>query len=305
MRCRLSSLVLLIIVAAQVPSSAQAGESEAVGYSSEACPSCAAWNTPRPAFRIHGDTYFVGTEGLSAVLVTSDEGHVLIDGGLPESASIIVDNVESLGFRIEDVKLILNSHAHFDHAGGIGALQRVSGAQVAASRPSAEVLKHGTSGQDDPQYGVALRFPAVPDVRVITDGETLQVGPLALTAHFTPGHTPGGTSWSWQECQEERCLDFVYADSQTPVSADGFRFTESTTYPSAIQDFERGFAVLESLACDVLVTSHPTASSFWKRAEMQDESGVDAFVDEAACARYAAAARQALTGRIESESEQP
>lgn len=304
MLCRLY-FIFLIIVASQLLRPAQAGEPEAEGYSSEACPSCAAWNTPRPAFRIHGDSYYVGTEGLSAVLVTSDGGHVLIDGGLPETAPIIVDNVESLGFRIEDVKLILNSHAHFDHAGGIGALQRVSGAQVAASPSSAAVLERGASGPDDPQYGVALPFPAVQDVRVITDGETLQVSSLALTAHFTPGHTPGGTSWSWQECQGERCLDFVYADSQTPVSADGFRFTESATYPSAVQDFERGFGVLESLACDVLVTSHPTASGFWKQAEMQDQRGVDAFVDEAACTRYAAAARQALARRIKSESEQP
>lgn len=300
---RISAFALLIIVASQVSRHAQAGESEAVGYSSEACPSCAAWNAPRPAFRIHGNTYYVGTEGLSAVLVTSDEGHVLIDGGLPESAHIIMANVEYLGFRIEDVKLILNSHAHFDHAGGISALQQASGARVAASPSSASVLERGASGPDDPQYGVALAFPAVRDVRAITDGETLKVGSLVLKAHFTPGHTPGGTSWSWRACEGERCLDFVYADSQTPVSADGFHFTESVTYPSAIQDFERGFAVLESLACDVLVTSHPTASGFWKRAEMQEREGESAFVDREACKRYAAAARQAFARRIESEAE--
>lgn len=303
MRYRLSSLVLIIIVAVQVPRSAQAGESEAGGYSSEACPSCAAWNAPRPAFRIHGDTYYVGTEGLSAVLVTSDEGHILVDGGLPESAPIIVRNIESLGFRIEDVKLILNSHAHFDHAGGISALQQVSGAKVAASPSSAAVLERGASGPDDPQYGEALPFPAVQDVRVITDGETLQAGSLALTAHFTPGHTPGGTSWSWRECQGERCLDFVYADSQTPISADGFLFTENATYPSAIQDFERGFAVLEDLSCDVLVTSHPTLSGFWKRASTKDKKGVDAFVDEEACKHYAADAREKLARRIDAEEK--
>ncbi len=303
MSCRLSSLGLLIIVAAQVPGSAQAGESETAGYSSEACPSCTTWNAPRPAFRIHGNTYYVGTEGLSAVLVTSDEGHVLIDGGLPESAPIIMGNIESLGFRVDDVKLILNSHAHFDHAGGIGALQQASGAQVAASPPSAVVLERGSSGTDDPQYGVALPFPEARDIRLITDGEVLRVGSLTLTAHFTPGHTPGGTSWSWQACQGERCLDFVYADSQTPVSADGFLFTDSDTYPSAIQDFERGFSVLESLACDVLITSHPTASGFWQRASTQDERGVDAFVDDDACRRYAADAREKLSHRIDTEEK--
>lgn len=298
------TFALLLIVSALTPLSAGGGDTIVTGYSSEACPSCAAWNAPRPALHIFGTTYYVGTEGLSAMLVTSEEGHILIDGGLPESAPIILENIESLGFRIEDVKLILNSHAHFDHAGGIGALQRASGARVAASPSSAPVLERGTSGPDDPQYGVALPFPPARDVRTIADGEVLRVGPLALTAHFTPGHTPGGTSWSWRACEGKRCLDFVYADSQTPVSADGFLFTKSATYPSAIQDFERGFSVLESLACDVLVTSHPTASDFWHRASMQDGRGVDAFVDREACMRYAATARQALARRVEAEAEQ-
>jgi metallo-beta-lactamase class B len=240
--------------------------------------------------------------GLSAVLITSPDGHVLIDGGLVESAPAIIDHIRSLGFRIEDVKLILNSHAHYDHAGGIAALQRASGATVAASAWSAAVIDRGTSGADDPQYGVLLSYPAASHVRVIRDGEVLRVGSLALTAHFTPGHTPGGTSWSWQSCEQDRCLELVYADSQTPVSADGFLFTKSTTYPSAIADFERGFAALERMRCDILITPHPAASGFWERIGARDAGSASALVDPEACRRYANVARAAVAKRISTET---
>ncbi|HEU4700237.1 MAG TPA: subclass B3 metallo-beta-lactamase, partial [Gemmatimonadales bacterium] len=175
-----------------------------------------------------GNTWYVGTHGLGAVLVTSGRGHVLIDGGLPESAPLIAANIERLGFRLRDVKWIVNSHAHFDHAGGIAELVRRSGARVAASPASAAVLRRGASGPDDPQYGVLPPIAPVRVARELRDGDTVRVGALALAAHFTPGHTRGGTSWSWRSCEgegaSETCLDLVYADSQTPVSADGFSY---------------------------------------------------------------------------------
>jgi metallo-beta-lactamase class B len=139
-------------------------------------------------------------------------------------------------------------------------------------------------------------------VRVFADGETLRVGPLALTARSTPGHTPGGTTWSWRSCDAGRCVDLVYADSQTPVSADGFLFTRSPSYPSAIQDFERGFATLEALSCDILVTPHPSASGLWERVAARDRGNADALVDREACRRYAATARQALARRVATET---
>jgi metallo-beta-lactamase class B len=267
-----------------------------------ACPSCAAWNAPQRPLRIYGNTYYVGTNGLSAVLITSPDGHILIDGGLAESAAPIIEHVRSLGFRVEDVKLILNSHAHYDHAGGIAALQRASGATVAASAWSAAVIERGTSGADDPQYGVLLAYPAASHVRVIRDGEVLRVGSLALTAHFTPGHTPGGTSWSWQACEQDRCLDLVYADSQTPVSADGFRFTTSSAYPSVLADFARGFSALEHMRCDILITPHPTASGLWERVASRDAGNASALIDPEACRRYAGVARGALAKRVASET---
>ena len=140
------------------------------------CANCIAWNKPHPAFRIYGDTYYVGTDGLSSVLITSATGHVLIDGALPESASRIVANIRSLGFRVEDVKLILNSHVHFDHAGGIAKLQKLSGARVAASQWTADVMRKGAVPRDDPQFGTIVPIARVARVETFKDGDTL---PLA------------------------------------------------------------------------------------------------------------------------------
>lgn len=265
------------------------------------CSYCEGWNVPRDPVRIFGNTYYVGTGGLSALLVTSPEGHVLLDAALPESAPLIASNIEALGFRVEDVRLILNSHAHFDHAGGIAYLQQTSGARVAASPPSARVLEAGESGPDDPQFGVLHAFPAAADVEELADGDTLHVGPLALTAHFTPGHTRGGTTWTWTSCEGERCLDMVYADSMSPVSADDFLFSRSERYPSVLDDFAQSFATLERLSCDILLAPHPSAVELWDRVAEREAGEADALIDPTACTRYAEAARQRLARRLESE----
>lgn len=292
------AVAVAITIGASCPSAAQATDTARA----RACASCAEWNAPQSAIHIFGNTYYVGTHGLSAILVTSPEGHVLIDAGLPESAAPILASIRSLGFRPDDIRLILNSHAHFDHAGGIAEVQRASHATVAASAWSADVIGRGTSPASDPQYSIILPFPPAHDVKVIADGDTLRVGPLALTAHFTGGHTPGGTTWTWRSCDGGRCLDMVYADSQSPVSADDFFFTRNTTYPTAIADFERGQAMLEQLACDVLLTPHPGASSLFERLAARDAGvATPALVDRSACKRFAANAREALARRIATE----
>jgi len=267
-----------------------------------ACKDCAAWNETQKPFRIYGNTYYVGVRGLSSILITSDRGHVLIDNDLAESAPKIAASIGELGFRIEDVKLILNSHVHFDHAGGIAELQRLSGATVAASASSAQVLRAGHSGPDDPQFGTLRDIAPVTHVKVVGEAETLKVGALELTAHRTPGHTPGGTTWTWKSCANERCLNMVYADSLTAVSADGFLFTRNMTYPNVLQDFETSFRTLTTLPCDILLTPHPDASDLWQRLEKHDHaSAPDAFVDPTACRRLAAWARERLNTRVAAE----
>ena len=277
----------------------------APGQNAASCANCVEWNKAESPFRIFGNTYYVGTHGLSSVLITSPAGHVLIDGDLPESAALIADSIRSLGFRLEDVKLIVNSHVHFDHAGGIAELQRRSGARVVASQWSADVLRKGGVGKGDPQYGTLPPIAAVKNVSVFLDGESLQVGEITITPHLTPGHTPGGTSWTWKSCKDAVCYDMIYADSLNPISAPGFRFTKSRQYPQAIEDFEKSFAFFEATPCDVLITAHPEVAGLWDRLA-QREKGVkpDPLVDSGACRKLAESGREKLRQRMASEGTQ-
>ena len=269
------------------------------------CVSCPGWNVAQAPFRIYGNTYYVGVRGLSSILITSPDGHVLIDGALPESATQIVNNIRALGFRIADVKLIANSHVHRDHAGGIATLQRLSGARVVASAASAPVLMHGGVGRDDPQFGILTPIQPVARVQRIADAETVRVGPLAVTAHLTPGHTRGGTSWTWSSCENGRCLQIVYADSLSAISADGFLFTHNTRYPHALEDFEHSFRTLSTLPCDILVSVHPEVSNLWDRLAKRERGDANALVDPAACRNYVDHAREGLAKRVSKERREP
>lgn len=296
-------VLLLLLLASSAPLHAQTPR--AADSVSTGCAGCAAWNAPQAPFQVYGNTYYVGTRGLSALLITSAEGHVLLDGGLPESGPLIVQHIRELGFRIEDVKLILNSHAHFDHAGGIALLQQLSRAPVMAGSWSAEVLRRGSVGPDDPQYGSITGSPPVANIKLVGDGETLHLGPIAITPHLTPGHTPGGTSWSWESCGTLGCRRLVYGDSQSAVSAPDFRFTQSTTYPGVLADFAKSFDLLDRLPCEILLTPHPEVSGLWERLARREAGAADALIDSTACRRYAETARARLAKRVASERNAP
>jgi metallo-beta-lactamase class B len=268
------------------------------------CDSCAEWNKPRAPFRLFGNTYYVGVAGLSSVLVASNRGLILLDGALPQSAPLIDANIRALGFRTEDVKLIVNSHAHYDHAGGIAALQRVSRAAVAASPRGAEALRSGLPTPDDPQYDtVHGGFPRVSRVREVRDGEVLRVGDVAITAHFTPGHTPGSTTWTWRSCEGDHCADIVYADSLTSISSvPGFRYSGDATHPSRVEAFRHSIATVAALPCDVMVSVHPGFSDLdGKLARRAEHPDVNPFLDPGACVAYGARAGRALDKRVEEE----
>ena len=273
------------------------GGSVSGGQVAPGCSQCATWNASQVPFKIYGNTYYVGTRGLSSLLVETDAGLVLIDGALPESAGLIAGNIRALGFRLEDVKLILNTHVHFDHAGGIAELQRLTGAEVVVSKWSAAVLTKGGVSENDPQYGSLQPVAAVKRVRALREGEAVRLGRTELTPHATPGHTPGGTSWTWPSCEAGKCLEMVYADSISAVSSDGFKYTASEKYPHAIEDFQRSFAFLDTVRCDILVTPHPEASGLWDRLAARQ------MVDTGACKRLAETGREMLKKRIAAEAE--
>ena len=294
----------IALVALFVGGAATHVDAQLVPDAAKECAQCAAWNVPQKPFRIFGDTYYVGTAELSSILVAGDGGLILLDAALPQSTPLIDENIRALGFQPADVRLIVNSHTHFDHAGGIAALQRATGATVAASPRAAEALRAGKPTPDDPQFAIANNdFPRVQDVRVIRDGETLRVGSVQITAHFTPGHTPGGTTWSWRSCEASRCLDVVYADSLNPVSADDFLFTAGK--PSIVDSYERSIGIVEDLPCDILLSPHPGFFDMQEKLSRQAAGKTDVFVDRNACRAYAGAARTRLEQRIGQERTSP
>lgn len=265
------------------------------------CRPDAKWTEPAPPLRIHGATWFVGTCGLSAVLVTSAQRHVLIDGDVEEDAALIEDNIRALGFRLEDVHYIVNSHEHFDHAGGIARLQRDTHAVVLARAPAAAALRRGRGDRSDPQFASAKQFAAVANVRVIENGASVRIGATVLTAHATPGHTPGSTTWTWKSCEASRCLDLVYADSLSAISDEVYRYTDEAAHPGVLAAFRRSIAAISALPCDVLITPHPDASDLWLRLGADAST---ALVDRGACRRYAAKAAEGLEARVAREKAQ-
>ena len=252
------------------------------------------WDDRAPPRRVFGNVYYVGTCGITALLVASPQGHVLLDGATAAAGPAIAANIQALGFRLADVKAILNSHEHSDHAGGLAHLQNATGAPVMVLAPAVATLERGAGDRDDPQSGVLDRFPPVAAVQPLADGQVVRVGELALTAHATPGHAPGGTSWTWVSCQDGRCLDLVYADSLTAAADKHYRFSD---HPGYVAAFGRSIDAVAALPCDILVTPHPLASNLFARMD-----GSAALADPDACRRYADAARERLDRRLADEA---
>ena len=262
------------------------------------------WNTPQKPFALYGNTYYVGTHGLSAVLITSPQGHILIDGGSEKSAPQIVRNMRRLGFKVEDIRFILNSHAHFDHAGGIAELQRLSGAEVLVGSAAVPVLASGQADKGDPQYTDLQPMAPTARVRAVADGDVVKLGPLAVTMHATPGHTQGGASWTWNAVEGGRTAHMVYADSLNAIAAGPFRYRGHRAYPTARADLERSIATVAGLPCDVLVSAHPEGSDLWQRYARRAARGNAAFIDTTACRTYADKARARLATQLAKETDQ-
>ena len=252
------------------------------------------WNKPAPPVRIHANTYLVGTCGIAAILITGTAGHILIDGGTEQGADLIADNIQSLGFRLQDIRILLHSHEHVDHVGGIPRLQRLTGAQLFASPAAAKVFESGKDGAEDPQAGTQEPIEAARVDRIIHDGEEVRLGNLSLTAIATPGHTPGALSWHWGSCDGGVCRRIVYADSLTPMSRDDYRFSD---HPAYVQAYRASLNKLRQVECDILLTPHPSASKLIDR--MAGRARLD---DPNACRAYADAMGKELDERLAKEA---
>jgi metallo-beta-lactamase class B len=234
---------------------------------------------PAEPFRIAGNFYYVGATDAAAFLITGPEGHVVLDAGYPTTARMVIASIAKLGFDIKDVKVLLNSEPHPDHAGGLGVLQQASGAELWASEASADSI---ASGGDDPDLVLPLRalirigilgYPAARVDHRFKDGDIVRVGPIALTARITAGHTRGCTSWSFPVRDGDRMLNVV--------SACDLGVLEMSQYPEQRADRERSLRVLRSLPVDIWVTNHARAWGRYRKfiARATAKNPVDPFID--------------------------
>ncbi len=271
------------------------------------CDACEEWNAPQKPFRIFGSTWYVGTAGLSSILIDTGTGLVLLDGALSQSAAQIERNIRTLGFDSRDVKVIVNSHAHFDHAGGISALQRHSNATVYASVDSIDSLMQGRLQRGDPQFVADDdfgNFPAVGNVQLVRDNESILLGELRLTANYTPGHTKGSTTWIWESCDDATCLRIVYADSLSAVSMPGFRFTGANDSGDLTDSYRVSIDRVRKLPCDILLSPHPMFFDMHDKIATLEVAGqLNPFIDTNACKNYADYFADWLQRRVDEELE--
>jgi metallo-beta-lactamase class B len=229
-----------------------------------------AWVDPVEPFLIEENVYYVGTRGLASFLIATREGHFLLDGGLPENAEIIARNIEALGFKLRDVKFLLNSHAHVDHSGGLSSLKKITGAALVATEQDRSALEGGFylgSEEDD-----TLRAPPVMVDRTIADGEALVLGEIALTARLTPGHTPGCTSWTMTAGGR----DILFFCSAT-VAAN--RLVDPPQYQGIVDDYRETFRKTRDWRPDILLANHPEFFQMEDRRARQVGGDEAAFVD--------------------------
>ena len=252
------------------------------------------WDEATAPRHVFGNTWYVGSCGISAILITSPEGHILIDGATEAAADGVARSIEASGHRVRDVRVILNTHEHFDHAGGIARLQQLSGAQVFARQAALPVLRSGRSERNDPQHLELKPFPPVPGARNTADDERVQVGALSVQVHATPGHAPGSTSFSWRSCAGTDCRQVVYADSVSALADGEYLYRDHPDYGTAFKAGMQALAGIEP--CDILLTPHPSVSDLWPRLRGEQPMG-----STGACRALASTGLQNLRKRLEKE----
>lgn len=263
----------------------------------------AQWLKPQTPVRMHGQSYYVGFEGLAIVLIRTNAGLVLIDGGVPQSVRATQANIRKLGFDPRQIKYILVTEPHWDHAGGVAALARDSGATVIAGQAAVAELRRGNVGKDDPQASIHEPMPPVSRIRGVRDGEALRIGGVTIVARATPGHTAGSISWQWQSCEAKRCATFVFAASINPVSDDHYRFSD---HPERVALLRQGAASLAALRCDIAIPSHPgTNGTLEHLAALERSRARNPLIEKAPCRALATIYTERLDARLAKEKSAP
>lgn len=255
-----------------------------------------AWNKPAEPFRIIGPIHYVGTFDLASYLISTRAGHIVMDSGLESNAAQLRASIEALGFAVKDVRILLNTQAHFDHAAGLAALKQMTGARMLASAEDAALLESG--GRNDPTFGDSLTFPPVEVDEVIEDGERVTLGDVTLTAHITPGHSKGTTTWTMTVQEGGRDLSVVFAGS-TSIPSQDMVLVNNPRYPTVAADYKRTFAFLKSLQPDVFLTQHASAFGLHDKLErLQAGEKPNPFIDPEGYRRWLTGSERSFLARL-------
>ena len=247
------------------------------------------WSTPVQPFRIAGGIYYVGTKGLAAYLIVSKQGAILLDGTLTENAALIERNIQTVGVPLLSVKLLISDHAHNDHVGALARIKRDTGARFLASAGDTWALTHGQT-RGDTNY-TPRPFPPIKVDQTVGDEETIRLGEVTLTAHLTPGHTPGCTSWSTTVQEGGKPLNVLFLCS---ITVAGNILVGNHAYPEIVSDYRKTFDKLATLKTDILLTSHPEMADVLGREARRERGAPEAFVDPSALPSLVAKSRAAF-----------
>ncbi len=262
------------------------------------------WTAPTEPFRIFDDVYWVGTEGLAAYLFVTDDGLILLDVGMPENAEPVMASIRALGFRVEDVRYLLNSHAHFDHCGGLAALKAASGATLVASAGDREALEQGIYPGWESRAD--LNFPPVKVDRVVGDGDTVTLGNVTLTALLTPGHSPGATSWAFTARDGGTAYRaLIFGSASVALN----RLAPNPQYPGIVEDYRATFRRMKTLTVDAYLAPHPEqfglAGKLARSGQASDNPFVDPSEKDRRMAEFERAFEEALAAQQQAQSESP
>lgn len=263
---------------------------------SQSDPTVREWNQPVKPYRVIGNIYYVGAAEVSSYLITTPQGHILLDSGLAETVPLIKDNLKKLGFRLEDIKILINSHAHYDHCGGLAELKELTGAKMAASEADAELLARG--GRDDFQWGDRFAYRPVKVDRALRDRDRVELGGTVMTARLTPGHTKGCTTWTMKVKDAGREMDVVFVGS---ASIPGYKLIDNAKYPGIIEDYARTFEVLKELKCDVFLASHGSFFRMKEKMARAEKGDKDVFIDPTGYRAYVAQAEKNYRDQLQRE----
>lgn len=270
-----------------------------VPVSPQSDPTSRSWNQPVKPFRVIGNVWYVGASEITSFLITTPQGHILLDGGFAETAPLIKDNVKKLGFKLEEIKILLNSQAHYDHAGGLAELKELTGARLMASEADAALLANG--GKDDFAWGDKYAYRPVKADRLLRDNDTVELGGVTMTARLTPGHTRGCTTWTMKVKEGGQVCDVVFVGS---ASIPGYKLVGNENYPRIVEDYADTFELMKKLRCDVFLAAHGSFFDLQGKIERLGKGEkANPFIDPKGYRDYVAAAEKTYREQLQKERE--